>query len=149
MPIYEYLLPNGEKIERLFKYNEAPQIIMLNDNIEAKRIISKSRFMQATNNIAQEDQKKIREDRKHYMQQYDVESFVPLRGQSEEQAFQDFKQTKYLHQQQILRKQQLRRQHNRKKWDAKRASFKKMQEQWYHKQQEKKERQFTKNKMSL
>ena len=150
MPIYEYKTEDGKIIQRLFPIDNIPETIELQDGTIATKIISKCSFSyNDTEAIKKQDKEKIKEDRKHYMNQYNVDAFIPLKGQSEDQAFQDFKKTKYIQQQQILRKQQIRHQNNIKKWNQKRKSFKQMQKQYIKKKQDEKKRDYEDRKITI
>lgn len=149
MPIYQYMTQQGKIIQKLFSVDDVPQEIELKDGTIAKKIISKCSFSYNQTDVKKQDQQKIKQERKHYMNQYNVESFIPLKGQSEEKAFQDFKKTKYIQQQQILRKQQIRRQNNFKKWEMKRKSFKQMEKQYIKKKQDQKKRQYEDRKINI
>lgn len=149
MPIYEFLKEDGSVIEKLFSVDDVPSEIILDDGSIAKKIISSCSVKYAVNNIKEQDEEKKREERKYYMNQYNVENFVPLKGQTEEQAFEDFKKTKYLQQEQILKKNEIRKQSNFEKWNSKRKSFKEMEKQYLAKKEKEKQDEYEKNKIIL
>ena len=149
MPLYEYIKEDGSIIEKIFSIDDVPNEITLEDGSVAVKRISKCSVKYNVNNIKEQDEEKKREERKHYMNQYNVEKFIPLKGQTEEQAFEDFKKTKYLQQEEILKKNEIRKKSNFEKWSSQRKSFKEMEKQYLAKKEKEKQDEYEKNKIVL
>lgn len=149
MPIYEFLTEDGNIVEKLFPIDNIPESVLTEDGKNAKRIISSCNFNEKVDDRKQQDEEKVREERRRYMREYNVDKFIPLRGQSEEQAFEDFKKTKNQQQEEILRKNEKRQKINAEKWNKKRKCFKEMEKQYLEKKEKEKKIEYEKNKISI
>ena len=149
MPIYNYVTKNGDIIQKLFSAKQAPDQITLQDGRIAKKEFTVCMFAHISNNDAVQDQKKRDQQQKHYMSDYNIQYFQPLKGQSKQQTRKDFQPIKNKLSQQILQKQQKRKQQNKQKQEKKKRTFKET-ERLYHKMiQQRKQRQFDKNKLTI
>lgn len=149
MPTYSFKKNNGQIIQRLFSINNVPDEIVCQDGQIATRFFQPCNFSYHVSQTKQEDAKKRSDQQHHYMEQYGVAEFQPLKGQSQQQAKKDFESVKYKMQQQLQQKAQQRKIKQKAQREKKKKSFNESARLYFKGLQQKKQRQFNKNKISI
>ena len=149
MPIYTYLKNDGTKIEKLFKINNAPDEIILQNGDIAKKIVTTCMVGYVIHNEKQQDEQKRDEQQRQHMMDYNVQFFNPLKGQTKEQARKDFQQIKNQLSQQMLQKRQIRKQQRKQKQQKNKRTFKQNQKLYFKRKQKLADIKFEQNKLSI
>ena len=149
MPTYSFKKQNGQIIQKLFPINNIPNEIECQDGTIAIRFFKPCNFSYHIDTAAQEDAKKRSQQQHDYMQRFGVAQFQPLKGQSQQQAKKDFEQVKYKMQQQLQQKAQQRKKRQKQKRQKKKKSFNESARLYFKGLQQKKQRQFNKNKLTV
>lgn len=149
MPIYSYMKQNGQIVEKLFKINNVPDQIELQNGEKAIKIIDPVMFAHAVHNQKQQDEKKRDQQQRRHMMQYEVQFFNPLKGQSKEQAKKDFQKIKNKLSEQMLEKKQIRKKINKQKRQKNKRTFKQNQRLYFKMQDQRKSRQFQNKKLNI
>lgn len=149
MPTYSFRKQNGQIIQKLFPINNVPNQIVCQDGEIAVKFFQPCNFTYFVNNVKQQDAKKRSQQQHDYMNRFGVAQFQPLKGQSEQQAKQDFEKVKYKMQQQLQEKAQQRRLREKQKRQKKKKSFNQSAKLYFKGLQQKKQRQFNKNKLTI
>lgn len=149
MPTYSFQKSNGQIVQKLFAINQAPDQIVCQDGSKAVRFFQPCNFAYFVDNTKQQDAQKRAEQNQHYMQQFGVAQFQPLKGQSEQQTKADFEKVKYKMQEQLQQKSQQRKIKQKEKKQKRKKSFNENARLYFKGLQEKKQRQFNKNKLTI
>lgn len=149
MPIYSYVKQDGSIIEKIYSVNNAPQQLVLENGQIAKKVITACMFGHVIHHQKQQDQKKRDQQQRRHMMDYNVQFFNPLKGQSKQQSRKDFQQIKNKLNEQMLQKKQIRKKQNQQKRQKNKKTYKQNQKLYFKMLQERKQRQFQKNKLSV
>lgn len=149
MPTYSFKKQNGQIIQKLFPISNIPNQIICEDGSVAIRFFQPCNFNYRIDTTKISDYKKRDEQQHQYMARYGVAQFQPLKGQSPQQAKEDFEKVKYRMQQQLQQKAAQRKIRQKQERQKRKKSFNENARLYFKGQQQKKQRQFNNNKIMI